>query len=116
MKRPILNLLASTSLGLASAAHAADKPPQFWNLISSTVTKLEIAKAGASDFGPNQTINDPDGSVDHDERLKITGVSTGKYDLRIGLKDGRTCFAKAVEIKIGKPFSVEDKDLVDCKK
>ena len=116
MNRGILNLLALTSLGLASNALAADKPPQFWNLISSTVTKLEIAKAGTTDFGPNQTSNDPDGSVDHDERLKITGVGAGKYDLRIALKDGRTCLAKGVEIKIGKPFSVEDKDLVDCKK
>jgi hypothetical protein len=111
-----LTLFALASLGSASGALAADKPPQFWNLISSTVTKLEIAKAGTTDFGPNQTSNDPDGSVDHDERLKITGVANGKYDLRIALKDGRTCFAKGVEIKVGKPFSVEDKNLVDCKK
>ena len=116
MKSGLLNLLALASLGIASSALAADKPPQFWNLISSTVTKLEIAKAGTTDFGPNQTVNDPDGSVDHDERLKITGVKTGKYDLRIALKDGRACFARGVEIKIGKPFSIEDKDLVDCKK
>ena len=116
MKRGILNLFALASLSLAPNALAADKPPQFWNLISATVTKLEIAKAGAAVFGPNQTVNDPDGSVDHDERLKITGVASGKYDLRIALKDGRTCLARSVEIRIGKPFSVEDKDLVDCKK
>jgi hypothetical protein len=116
MKIGYLTLLALASLGSAGSALAADKPPQFWNLISSTVTKLEIAKAGTTDFGPNQTSNDPDGSVDHDERLKITGVVNGKYDLRIALKDGRTCLAKGVEIKVGKPFSVEDKNLVDCKK
>ena len=116
MRHGRLTILAAAVSGLVSGALAADKPAQFWNLISSTVTKLEIAKAGTTDFGPNQTVNDPDGSVDHDERLKILGVSSGKYDLRIALKDGRTCMAKGVEIKIGKPFSVEDKNLADCSK
>ena len=109
-------IIAAAFFGFAASALAADKSPQFWNLISSTVMKLELAKAGTTDFGPNQTVNDPDGSVDHDERLKITGVSAGKYDLRIALKDGRACLVKGVDIKVGKPFSVEDKDLVDCKK
>jgi len=100
----------------ASAALAAAKPTQFWNLASATVTKLEISNAGANIFGPNQTINDPDRSVDHDERLKITGVTTGVYDVRLTLKDGRTCFARNVEIREGKVFSIEDNDVVDCTK
>lgn len=100
----------------ASGASAAAKPTQFWNLVSSTVTKLEISKTGADAFGPNQTANDPDGAVDHDERLKITGATTGIYDLRLTLKDGRTCFARKVAIREGKVFSIEDKDLVDCTK
>jgi len=101
---------------MASGAMAANRPTQFWNLVSATATKLEISKAGANAFGPNQTANDPDGAVDHDERLKITGVTTGAYDVRLTLKDGRTCFARKVEIREGKVFSIEDKDLVDCTK
>lgn len=100
----------------ATAAFAAAKPPQFWNLTSSTVTKLEISKVGANSFGPNQTVNDPDGAVDHDERLKLTCVEAGRYDVRLTLKDGRTCFARNVKIQGGKPFSIEDKDLVECTK
>ncbi len=100
----------------AVSGAAAAKPTQFWNLVSSTVTKLEISKAGANAFGPNQTANDPDGAVDHDERLRITGVTTGAYDLRLTLKDGRTCLARNVDIREGKVFSVENKDLVDCAK
>lgn len=106
-------------LGVAAiifAGAAAAKDTRFWNLTSSTVKSLELAPAGTSAFGPNQCANDPDGAVDHDERLKIIGVAAGIYDLRIALADGRTCLAKAVEIKTGKPFSVEDGDLVDCKK
>ena len=116
MKRVISPLFALAAFGAVAGAQAADKPPQFWNLISAKVMKLEIAKAGTPDFGPNQTVNDPDGSVDHDERLKIKGVANGKYDVRIALADGRTCLAKGVEIAAGKVFSVEDKDLADCKK
>lgn len=99
---------------VAADAFAADKPPQFWNLTTSTVTKLEVSRAGAKAFQSNQTVNDPDGAVEHDERLKITGVESGVYDLRLTLKDGRTCFARNVHILQGKPFAIEDKDLKDC--
>jgi len=100
----------------ASAALAVEKPAQFWNLISSTVMSFELSKAGANAFGANLTTNDPDGSVDHDERLKLPGVASGEYDIRLKLKDGRTCFARGVKIAAGKVFSLEDKNLVDCTK
>ena len=45
---------------------------------------------------------------------KITGVESGVYDLRLTLKDGRTCFARNVHILLGKAFTIEDKDLKDC--
>jgi hypothetical protein len=96
------------------AEPAAAKDTRFWNLTSSTVKSLELAPAGTSTFGPNQCANDPDGAVDHDERLKVTGVTTGAYDARLTLADGRVCTAKAIRIETGKPFSIEDKDLVDC--
>jgi len=113
MKSSAAISLLSACSAVATGAFAADKPPQFWNLIS-TVTKLEISKAGANAFQSNQTVNDPDGAVEHDERLKITGVESGVYDLRLTLKDGRTCFARNVHILQGKAFSIEDKNLEDC--
>jgi hypothetical protein len=96
------------------ARPAIAKDTRFWNLTSSTVKSLELAPAGSSAFGPNQCANDPDGAVDHDERVKVTGVATGAYDARLKLADGRVCMAKAVRIETGKPFSIEDKDLVGC--
>jgi hypothetical protein len=104
-------------LGVAAillAQPAAAKDTRFWNLTSSTVKSLELAPAGASAFGPNQTTNDPDGAVDHDERLKVTGVKTGAYDARLKLADGRVCMAKAVQIEAGKVFAIEEKELVGC--
>jgi hypothetical protein len=110
MKRAIP--LAVAAVVLAGPAMAKDT--RFWNLTSSTVKSLELAPAGASAFGPNQTPNDPDGTVDHDERLKITGVATGVYDARLKLADGRQCMAKGVRIEAGKVFAIEEKDLTGC--
>lgn len=104
-------------LGLAAmllAGPAAAKDTRFWNLTLSTVNSLELAPAGSSAFGPNQSANDPDGGVDHDERLKVTGVTTGLYDARVKLADGRSCLAKGVRIEAGKVFAIEEKDLVGC--
>lgn len=102
------------ALAILLAGPAMAKDTRFWNLTSSTVKSLELAPAGASAFGPNQTTNDPDGAVDHDERLKITGVATGVYDARLKLTDGRQCMAKGVRIEAGKVFAIEEKDLTGC--
>jgi hypothetical protein len=110
MKRSVPLSAALIILALPATA----KDTRFWNLTSSTVKSLELAPAGSSAFGPNQCANDPDGAVDHDERLKVTGVATGVYDVRLKLADGRVCMAKSVRVETGKPFSIEDKDLVGC--
>ena len=93
---------------------AMAKDTSFWNLTSSTVKSLELAPAGTSAFGPNQSTNDPDGDVDHDERLKVTGVKSGAYDARLKLADGRVCMAKGIHIEAGKVFTIEEKELVGC--
>jgi hypothetical protein len=112
MKRTISLVFALSVL----AQPAMAKDTQFWNLTSSTVRSLELARAGTTAFGPNQCVNDPDGAVDHDERLKVTGVTTGAYDARLTLADGRKCMAKGVKVETGKPFTVEETDLVGCTK
>jgi hypothetical protein len=71
---------------------------------------MQLAPAGGSAFSPHQTTNDPDGVVDHDERLKVTGA----YDARLKLADGRVCLAKGIQTEAGKVFSIEDKELVRC--
>lgn len=103
-------------LAAATQAYAAEKPTRFWNLTSQTVTNLQLAPAGTTSFGENQCLNDKDKEVDHDERLKITNVETGSYDVKIGYEGGKTCMVKGVAIDVGKVFSIEDKDLKDCTK
>jgi hypothetical protein len=89
---------------------------QFWNLTANTITALRLSPAGQADWGPDQTANDSDHSVDHDERLKIIGAASGAYDVKFVDKTGRTCVVENVEVKEGGVFSIEEKHLKDCTK
>ena len=102
---------------IASAAVAAErKGIRFWNLTSKTIVELRMSSAGTDAWGSNQCANDRDGAVDHDERLRIVGIGPGRYDLKVGFKDGRTCTVRNIEVKDAGIFSIEDKDLTDCAK
>jgi hypothetical protein len=91
---------------------------QFWNLTGTTITKLYLAPAGTTKWGPDQCANDKDGSVDPDERLKLTGLSAGRYDIKLTDKGGRTCVIKDVTLQTGTAyaFSLSEADLKDCSK
>jgi hypothetical protein len=113
MRRTLLALVTLIALGTAGLAAQGMR---FWNLTSFTVYRLQLAPSGTQAWGPNQCDNDPDKSVDPDERLKIVGVAPGRYDVRLADKRGRVCLAHNVEVRSGGSyaFSVSDKDLVDC--
>jgi hypothetical protein len=100
---------------LCGVATAADrKGIRFWNLTTATIVKLQMSPAGKDTWGPDQCRNDKDGTVDHDERLRITGVEPGRHDVRVSYRDGRTCVVRNLEVKDGGVFSIEDKDLTEC--
>jgi len=65
----------------AIAFAAARKGILFWNLTGETLTDVSLEPAGTDHFGPNQCLNDKDGSVDFDEQLAIMAVVPGRYDL-----------------------------------
>ena len=110
-------LTAMVAITVASAALAAERL-RFWNLTTVTITELHLAPVGTEKWGSNQCLNDPDKSVDPDERLTITGVEPGRYDAKLVDKKGRVCLVRSVEVKSGRPyaFSISDKDLTDCTK
>src|SRR5689334_23146192 len=95
-----------------SQAQAAERM-RFWNLTTVTLTHLYLAPTGTTNWGPDQCKNDPDGTVDHDERLTLKGIAPGKYDVKLTDKKGRTCTVSGVDVVGGKPyaFSLADKDL-----
>ena len=112
---PLMVMLTLTMLRPANSADAAERM-LFWNLTSSTITALRLAPAGTTAFGANQCANDRDGAVDHDERLRLTGIQPGRYDVQITDRRGRACIARDVQVSGGKPyaFSLADEDLRDC--
>jgi hypothetical protein len=115
MKRIAAVLTALILPSQAGLAAAEGKGARFWNLTSSTVAKLYLSPAGKNEWGADLCASDPDGAVDHDERLKLPGVTPGEYDLKLADKRGKVCLVRNVKIEADKVFSVQDKDLTDCK-
>lgn len=101
---------------LSSAAFAQGRPPRFWNLTGETIREFYLAPAGTTAWGPNQCKNDRDGTVDPDERLNITGVAPGTYDVKLADVTGRTCEVHGVKVEASEIFSLEEKDLTSCTK
>jgi len=103
--------LAVSSFG----ALAQGRPTRFWNLTQFTISEFYLAPAGTTRFGPNQCKNDKDGTVDHDERLRITGIEPGIYDAKFTDVSGRTCVVKNIKVEVGQIFSIEESELPsDC--
>ena len=109
-------LAAALSLASTGQLAAQGKGIRFWNLTTATVSSLQLSPAGKDNWGPNQTLNDKDREVDHDERLRITGVEPGRYDAKVSYRDKRQCVVRDIEIKVDSVFSIADKDLTDCTK
>jgi hypothetical protein len=111
-------LIAITVLLVAvpSPLFAQGKGIRLWNLTTATISGFQLSPAGKRDWGPNQTLNDRDKEVDHDERLRITGVEPGRYDAKIDYRGSRQCFVRDIEIRADTVFSIADKDLKDCSK
>jgi hypothetical protein len=109
--------IAVTAVLLSTSQLVAQgKGIRLWNLTTATISNFELSPAGKDSWGPNQALNDRDKEVDHDERLRITGIEPGHYDARVGYRDSRQCRVRDIEIKADAVFSISDKDLKDCNK
>ncbi len=97
-----------------SSALAADRPARFWNLTRHTIAEFYLAPSGTTNWSDNQCKNDKDGTVDSDERLRITGVGNGIYDARLKDISGRSCLVRNIKVEAGEIFSIEEKDLTSC--
>jgi hypothetical protein len=112
----VLITIAVFLLAATSQLVAQGKGIRFWNLTTATISSFQLSPAGKDAWGANQTLNDKDKEVDHDERLRITNVEPGRYDAKVGYRDSRQCFVRDIEIKADAVFSIADKDLKNCNK
>lgn len=117
MRRQLIALgILSVTIAGATLAQTKGKGIRLWNLTSETISGFQLALAGKTDWGPNQCLNDKDKEVDHDERLRITGIEPGRYDAKVTYPNSRQCVVRDIEIKADTVFSIADKDLKDCTK
>jgi hypothetical protein len=98
----------------ASGAGAAERSIRFWNLTRHSIAEFNLAPAGTTNWGDNQCENDKDGTVDSDERLRITGVGPGLYDAKLKDTSGRVCVVRNVKLEAGEIFSIDEKELTSC--
>jgi hypothetical protein len=111
-----ISIAVTAVLLSTSQLTAQGKGIRLWNLTTATISNFQLSPAGKDSWGPNQALNDRDKEVDHDERLRITGIEPGRYDAKVGYRDSRQCLVRDIQIKADAVFSIADKDLKDCKK
>jgi hypothetical protein len=110
-------LLAITVLSVTlPAAWAQGKGIRLWNLTTATITGFQLSPAGQNMWGGNLTLNDKDKEVDHDERLRLTGIEPGRYDAKVSYAGDRQCIVRELELRANAVVSIADKDLKDCTK
>src|SRR5262249_14524132 len=108
MQRAVFAILALAAA--SSVVFAQGRPTRFWNLTRHTISEFYLAPTGSSNWGVNQCKNDKDGTVDPDERLRISGVAPGIYDAKLKDVSGRSCLVRNIKIEAGEIFSIDEKD------
>lgn len=111
-------LLIAVPFSLASAGAGQSASPAFaaYNETSSTDFRaVYLAPQNTQHWGPNQALNDKDGSLDTSERLTLKGLEPGRYDVKLMDKRGRTCLMKGVDLTRERSFEIRDADLKGCR-
>jgi hypothetical protein len=52
--------------------------------------------------------SDDEGEAGHNERLTLTGIEAGRFDVNLGDKKGRVCMIKNVEVQEKNPVTIRD--------
>ena len=115
MSTPRFVLLVLAILCLPVITSAAERFFAY-NLTTSTeFTGLWLAPAGTENWGQNRALNDKDHSLDVTERLPITGLEPGKFDVRLQDRKGRICVKRSVDLGHDHSFDIRDDDLAGCR-
>lgn len=107
-------LIGALLMSIQAAAAAGPKFFAYNNTASTDFKGLYLAPAGTESWGPNQALNDKDKSLDASERLTLTGVSPGGYNVKLVTTDGRTCLLKNIDLTKDNSFDIRDAQLTDC--
>ena len=102
--------------GLLTTARGAENDAGMGirNLTSVPITQIYASRAGQNTFSADQIPLNPEGEIDHNKVLGLTGFAPGRYLLRITDNAGRVCWARNVDLQVNKVVSLQDADLRDC--
>ena len=78
-------------------------------------TGVYLAPAGTERWSGNQALNDKDHALDTSERLTLTGLRRGRYDVKLVDRKGRTCIKRNVDLTEDTSFDLRDADLAACR-
>lgn len=84
------------------------------NLTSVPITQVYASRTGQNTFSSDQIPMNPEGEIDRNKILRLTGFAPGRYVLRITDNSGRVCWARNVDLQVNKVVSLQDEDLKDC--
>jgi hypothetical protein len=102
--------------GLLTTARGAENSAGMGllNLTSVPITQIYASPAGQNTFSSDQIPMNPEGEIDRNKILRLTGFAPGRYVLRITDNSGRVCWARNVDLQVNKVVSLQDEDLTDC--
>lgn len=101
--------------GMAGTALAADHFAAYNSTATTDFTGLYLAPAGTQAWGSNQALNDPDKALQHGERLRLNGLTHGRYDVKVTWGDGRSCIKRDIDLTKDLSFDIRDGDLARCR-
>jgi hypothetical protein len=108
-------LIGSTML--AQVAVAQNKKFFAYNMTTRTDFKgVYMAPAGSDNWGSNQTENDKDKSLDITERIRLTGLTAGQYDVKLVTEDGGSCIIRNIDLTKENSFVIKEDQIADCHK
>ena len=100
---------------LGEPAAGQDKRYVVYNdTVRTDFKEVYLAPAGTQDWGPNQAVNDKDKSLDAGERLRLTGLSPGRFSVKLVDRKGRTCILPEVNLTRENSFQIREKHLSTC--
>jgi hypothetical protein len=115
MKFVSMAICAALAMVISVSAEAGQNYFAYNLTAVTTFTGVYLTPIGTTKWGPNQAMNDDDKELDFGERLTLTGLTPGIYDVKLVDKRGRICILHHVDLTKATSFDIRDSGLTDCK-
>ena len=107
---PMKKILTAVGLSLF-AVHALAATINIENKSSWEIHEIYFAPSSQDDWGDDHLGNEV---LEPGMTLTLTGVTAGKWDVRLVDEDEDECIVENQQISASEKFSIDDGDLLDC--